>query len=201
MRSYLERHWPRLLLLGVVGVVVTAIVFVDDGAGGSPERRAASPAAVDRRPTPAPRCSSARRGLEFYRGRRVYWLARMGRPSPYERRERPRSCARVLELVELARRRAARARARVEWLNRDPRRAIEYVFGAHAGDALDVCSCETGGTFHVGATNGQYLGLFQMGSSERRLYGHGPTALEQAFAARRYFDASGRDWSPWSCRP
>ena len=51
------------------------------------------------------------------------------------------------------------------------------------------------------AQNGQYLGLFQMGSSERRLFGHGETALEQAQAAYRYFVRSGRDWSPWSCKP
>ena len=42
-------------------------------------------------------------------------------------------------------------------------------------------------------------GLFQMGSSERRLFGHGATAHEQALAAHRYFVVSGRDWSPWSC--
>ena len=51
------------------------------------------------------------------------------------------------------------------------------------------------------AQNGQYLGLFQMGSSERRLFGHGETAHQQALAAHRYFVVSGRDWSPWSCKP
>ena len=40
-----------------------------------------------------------------------------------------------------------------------------------------------------------------MGSSERTLFGHGNTALEQAVAAHRYFVASGKDWSPWSCKP
>ena len=30
------------------------------------------------------------------------------------------------------------------------------------------------------AQNGQYLGLFQMGSYERQLFGHGETAHEQA---------------------
>ena len=34
-----------------------------------------------------------------------------------------------------------------------------------------------------------------------RLFGHGPTALAQAQAAYRYFVRSGRDWSPWSCKP
>ena len=51
------------------------------------------------------------------------------------------------------------------------------------------------------AQNGQYLGLFQMGSDERRLFGHGPNALDQATAAYRYFMQSGSDWSPWSCKP
>lgn len=40
-----------------------------------------------------------------------------------------------------------------------------------------------------------------MGSSERRIYGHGDTFLDQAIAAHKYFVASGRDWSPWSCKP
>ena len=31
--------------------------------------------------------------------------------------------------------------------------------------------------------------------------GHGHTADMQARAAFRYFVYSGRDWSPWSCRP
>ena len=34
--------------------------------------------------------------------------------------------------------------------------------------------CESG--LRTDAQNGQYLGLFQMGSSERRIYGHGSTA-------------------------
>ena len=50
------------------------------------------------------------------------------------------------------------------------------------------------------AQNGQYLGLFQMGSYERELFGHGDTAHAQAIAAHRYFVRSGQDWSPWSCR-
>ena len=50
------------------------------------------------------------------------------------------------------------------------------------------------------AQNGQYLGLFQMGSYERQLFGHGQSARDQAVAAHRYFVRSGRDWSPWACR-
>jgi len=80
-----------------------------------------------------------------------------------------------------------------------PRAAICSVFGRYCGEALQVARCESGLT--TTAQNGQYLGLFQMGSSERRLFGHGTTAIEQVRAAHRYFVASGRDWSPWSCKP
>lgn len=79
--------------------------------------------------------------------------------------------------------------------------AIYQVFGPYASQAMVVARCETGGTYSVYAHNGQYLGLFQMGSNERYMYGHGYTALQQARAAYRYFLASGRDWSPWACRP
>jgi hypothetical protein len=80
-----------------------------------------------------------------------------------------------------------------------PRDAICKVFGAYCGQAIRVSRCESG--FRTTAQNGQYLGLFQMGSSERQLFGHGESSLEQAKAAHRYFVASGRDWSPWSCKP
>jgi hypothetical protein len=100
----------------------------------------------------------------------------------------------------LARRKARAERKRLlASLERSPRKAICHVFGAYCGQALRVARCESGYSVH--AQNGQYLGLFQMGSSERRLFGHGETALEQAQAAYRYFVRSGRDWSPWSCKP
>ena len=86
---------------------------------------------------------------------------------------------------------------------RDPLKAICHVFGSRCSEAIAVARCETGGTFSVWAGYGkhQYLGLFQMGSSERARFGHGWTPLEQARAAHRYFVASGSDWSPWQCRP
>lgn len=74
------------------------------------------------------------------------------------------------------------------------------VFGPYCRQAINVSSCETGGTFSIWAQNGQYLGLFQMGYWERNKYGHGNNAWKQARAAYRYFIDSGRDWSPWSCR-
>jgi hypothetical protein len=76
---------------------------------------------------------------------------------------------------------------------------ICQVFGAYCSQALAVARCESG--FSTSAVNGQYLGLFQMGSSERSTYGNGYTAYEQSEAAYRYFVASGRDWSPWACKP
>ena len=79
--------------------------------------------------------------------------------------------------------------------------AIRMVFGSYASQAISVARCETGGTFSPAAQNGQYLGIFQMGHSERALYGHGPSAYDQAMAAWDYFVASGRDWSPWECKP
>jgi hypothetical protein len=80
-----------------------------------------------------------------------------------------------------------------------PANVICRIFGAHCQDALAVSRCESG--LRTDAQNGQYLGLFQMGSNERRIYGHGSTATVQATAAHRYFIDSGSNWSPWSCKP
>jgi hypothetical protein len=79
-----------------------------------------------------------------------------------------------------------------------PKEAICNVFGSYCQEALAVAWCES--RHRTRAQNGQYLGLFQMGSYERRLFGHGATARSQAVAAHRYFVRSGRDWSPWACR-
>ena len=83
----------------------------------------------------------------------------------------------------------------------DPRAAICMVFGPYCQQALAVSYCETGGTYSTNAQNGQYLGLFQMGSYARSRYGHSSAAVGQAQAAYRYFTDAGRDWSPWSCKP
>jgi hypothetical protein len=93
-------------------------------------------------------------------------------------------------------------RAHWIWLlefKRSPVLAISLVFGAYGSQAIRVADCESG--LSRNAANGQYLGLFQMGSSERAQFGHGPGALTQSRAAYRYFVASGRDWSPWACKP
>jgi len=78
-----------------------------------------------------------------------------------------------------------------------PKAAICSVFGSRCEEAVAVARCES--KLSTTAQNGQYLGLFQMGSYERQLFGHGSSAREQAVAAHRYFVRSGRDWSPWSC--
>jgi hypothetical protein len=80
-----------------------------------------------------------------------------------------------------------------------PKVAICAVFKRDCGQAMDVAWCES--RLNTTAENGQYLGLFQMGYTARRLFGHGPTALAQSVAAHRYFVYTGRDWSPWSCKP
>jgi len=94
--------------------------------------------------------------------------------------------------------RAARQRTLVR-LRNSPVKAICHVFRNYCGQALRVARCESG--YRTNAQNGQYLGMFQMGVTERRLFGHGQSALDQARAAYRYFVRSGRDWSPWSCKP
>jgi hypothetical protein len=79
-------------------------------------------------------------------------------------------------------------------------RIICGVFGPrYCSQALRVARCESG--FSIYAHNGQYLGLFQMGSFARARYGHAWNAWAQARAAYRYFIDSGRDWSPWTCKP
>ena len=79
-------------------------------------------------------------------------------------------------------------------------RAIMVVFGKYGSQAVAVAKCESGLT--ITARNGQYLGLFQMGAYARARYGHHyHSPWGQARAAYRYFIDSGRDWSPWSCKP
>jgi hypothetical protein len=96
---------------------------------------------------------------------------------------------------------ALRAKIRVRDARRlaklPPRRAICSVFGSYCQEAIAVAWCES--RLRTTARNGQYLGLFQMGSSERGLFGHGRSPHAQAQAAHRYFVLSGRDWSPWGC--
>jgi len=95
--------------------------------------------------------------------------------------------------------RRARTRRLAAVAEEAPQNVICRVFGDYCQEALAVSRCESG--LSADAQNGQYLGLFQMGSSARRLYGHGESVGQQVTAAHRYFVASGRNWSPWSCKP
>jgi hypothetical protein len=99
-------------------------------------------------------------------------------------------------------RKRIRARADVQLARRlahaSPKVAICEVFGRYCHQAIAVSWCESG--HQTTARNGQYLGLFQMGTYARQISGHGDTAYEQARAAYRFFVLSGSDWSPWSCR-
>ena len=105
-----------------------------------------------------------------------------------------------LKRLHVVRKRQEQARRRAALRRASPRKAICAVFGGrHCKEALAVAHCESRLT--TTAANGQYLGLFQMGSTPRRIYGHGASAYEQARAAYAYFVDSGRDWSPWSCKP
>ncbi len=78
---------------------------------------------------------------------------------------------------------------------------IREAFGSvHAKEAIRVAQCESG-PWGTKARNGQYEGLFQMGSWERAHYGHSRCAEKQARAAHAYFVATGKTWSPWECKP
>lgn len=81
------------------------------------------------------------------------------------------------------------------------RKAINHFWGndAREAQARRVAYCES--TYRTTAINGQYRGIFQMGKNERATFGHGSTAWAQARAAHRYYVVSGRDWSPWACKP
>jgi hypothetical protein len=94
---------------------------------------------------------------------------------------------------------AAPDSSRIERQQARAKHVICKVFGPHCKQALAVSWCES--RWYIWAGNGQYLGLFQMGHYARSRYGHGSGAWAQARAAYRYFVDSGRDWSPWSCKP
>lgn len=121
-------------------------------------------------------CLKARRNLRAHK-ERITWAK-----------------SRLVALAEAEQARIERALARM-----GPVDAIKYVFGGYADQALAVARCESG--LYIWASNGQYQGLFQMGSGERARYGHANHAYGQAKAAYAYFKASGRTWGPWECKP
>ena len=137
--------------------------------------------------------------LRFFRThRRLLSVVEHRATAQQARRRAARRLARVTRNIATIRH-VLRVRAR-RLAHAPPKVAICDVFGRrYCGQALDVAWCES--RHSTRAQNGQYQGLFQMGWYERRLFGHGSTARQQARAAHRYFIRSGRDWSPWSCKP
>jgi hypothetical protein len=75
-------------------------------------------------------------------------------------------------------------------------KAVCFYFGPNCVTAMRIVKCETGGSYAPWSANGQYLGIFQMGSSERATYGHGNNVWAQARAAYQYFKAAG-SFAPW----
>jgi hypothetical protein len=129
---------------------------------------------------------------ELVDGKDVYWWSRRSRFNGRQFRQADKDRdARGRTIRRLKRELAGREIG--------PTLAIRVVFGAYASAALRVAWCES--RWYTGAQNGQYLGLFQMGDYARGRYGHAGDALGQARAAYAYFVASGRDWSPWECKP
>ena len=70
-----------------------------------------------------------------------------------------------------------------------------YFRGSLCSTAMQIVNCETGGTYDPRSSNGQYLGIFQMGSNERATFGHGNDVWTQARAAYRYYLKAG--FGPW----
>lgn len=76
---------------------------------------------------------------------------------------------------------------------------LRRLWGTHWVEAAITSYGE--GSWHSWASNGCYKGTFQMGCSERALYGNGSDLVSQAYAAHRYYLISG--WGPWrgGCAP
>lgn len=69
-----------------------------------------------------------------------------------------------------------------------------------AHQAQKVVGCESGFRVRVKSSNGEYWGLFQMGSGARDAYDWGWTRRKQTRAAHEYYLDAG--WDPWAyCAP
>lgn len=119
----------------------------------------------------------------------------------YGDREQVRECRKFIRLHAAAHKREQQIKncKRLPGYRRENKCIIRLVFGRYGDEAVRVAQCESG--LSTRAKNGQYRGVFQLGSSERATYGHGKSAYAQSVAAYKYFVASGRDWSPWTCKP
>ncbi|MET0560587.1 MAG: hypothetical protein ABW012_03055 [Gaiellaceae bacterium] len=136
--------------------------------------------------------------IRFFEGRRSLFVANAQHPQASSSLAYAKKRVRQLTKTVATLRAKVRARTAQKLASLPPRAAICTVFGSYCQEALAIAWCES--RLSTSAQNGQYLGLFQMGSSERQLFGHGQSASDQAVAAHRYFVRSGRDWSPWACR-
>jgi hypothetical protein len=136
--------------------------------------------------------------IRFFESRRSLFVANAQHTQARSSLAYAKKRVRQLMQTVAALRAKVHARTAKKLASLPPRAAICTVFGSYCQEALAIAWCES--RLSTSAQNGQYLGLFQMGSSERRLFGHGQSARDQAVAAHRYFVRSGRDWSPWACR-
>jgi hypothetical protein len=193
----------RALLVGLC-----ACILVAQAAAAATQDRpsTAPPEAKERsRPTLDERLAQKLEATRKYRGTIAFFEQHRRLPyAPAHREDATLALERAhdrlaqLERTIAALRRAIDARDARRRAAMPPRTAICEVFDGYCRQAVAVAWCES--RLATTARNGQYLGLFQMGSYERSLFGHGETAHEQALAAHRYFVSSGRDWSPWGCR-
>jgi len=168
--------------------------------------------AQESKATVAHSCPGLVQGVYYYRDHTRYWEHKLNY-SPSKSNFNAsliHSCAYTKWVAHRWMKRSSKLRTKYNaWLQEqkrlqrlllsDPKAAICSVFGPYCSQAIDVAICEGG--LSPNAHNGQYLGTFQMGEHERGTYGHGNTVYEQAKAAYRYFVASGKDWSPWQCKP
>lgn len=70
------------------------------------------------------------------------------------------------------------------------------------GQAWSVAGCEAGPQRSPWASNGIYLGMFQVSSYWRRIIpGFAMNGWAQAKHAYRVFVITGRSWAHWSCQP
>ena len=203
--SPLRRKRLRVLLVGLFALVLVTQAFAaTTKADATPAPRAGvvqkhKVLTLDQRLERKLAALRKYRGtVRFFENRRS--LLATGQQSSSARSSLAYARSRVRQLTKtvsgLSRMIAARNERRLASL--PPRAAICSVFGSYCQEAIAVAWCES--RHSTSAQNGQYLGLFQMGSSERRIFGHGSSARAQALAAHRYFVRSGRDWSPWACR-
>jgi hypothetical protein len=194
----------RALLVGLFAFVLviqaTAAAMQGESAQASRKATATKPAlTLDERLERKLAALRKHRGtVRFFENHRSLFASSGQRPNARISLAEARARVRQLTKAVAALRAKIRARDGRRLAKLPPRKAICDVFGSYCEEAVAVAWCES--RLSPAAQNGQYLGLFQMGSQERSLFGHGSTAHDQAQAAHRYFVRSGRDWSPWACR-